>query len=61
MNNLTYLCNITDPLILIYLLHFCRYYHLYLKYYADLSWVCLFGARSVDISFWINVFMQFVS
>ena len=37
--------NITDLLVVTYLLN----YNIYLKYYADLSWVCLVGTCIVDV------------
>ena len=41
--------NITDPLIVIYLFHINRYFHFYLKYYADFNWVCLVCTCIVDV------------
>ena len=40
--------NITEPLIVTYLLHIYGYFHFYLKYYADLSWLCSVGTCIVD-------------
>ena len=38
------LYNISDPSIVVYLLHIHGYYYyFYLKYYADLSWLCSVG------------------
>ena len=33
----------------IYLLHVCGYFHFYLKYYADLKWLCSVGTCIVDV------------
>ena len=41
--------NISDPSIVIYLLHIHGYYYFYLKYYADLSWLCSVGTCIVNV------------
>ena len=42
--------NISDPSIVVYLLHIHGYYYyFYLNYYADLSWLCSVGTCIVDV------------
>ena len=48
--NIFVLYNISDPSIVVYLLHIDGYYYyFYLKYYADLSWLCSVGTCIVSI------------
>ena len=45
------MCNITDPVIVTDLLHFYGYYHVDLKHYADLTWMCAVDTSIIDILF----------
>ena len=48
--NIFVLSNISDPSIIVYLLHIHGYYYyFYSKYYADLSWLCSVGTCIVSI------------